>query len=108
MFIDTILYMDLPLSEIAKKFSTTVEKGHREWYENMDKDKWYLNKKWNYKNKDDIEYCMNDCNILLEFILKYNKFILDVYNDIYEEGDWALVKSSISAIFIIFFFIEYF
>lgn len=116
-FYDTVQLLPMALSDMAVNFNTTVEKGHKEWddeektlrvwkddkwvYE-FDKDEWYRNKKWDYRNKDDIEYCMNDCDITMQAMLLYNKELSNQINCIAYEapnGDkWVLGNSSSSSI----------
>ena len=104
-FIDTVLFAPMSLEEIACSFKTSVVKGHKEWetIPNIKKDKkikdsWYLNKNWSVSNPDDVAYCMNDVHILMEFIVKFNEFVINIYDDIYHSGDWALSKFSMSSI----------
>lgn len=81
-YFDTVNYVAGTLEEISKSFNLNTCKGHASWLENFteeDKNSWYLNKKWDYKNKDDIEYTTNDVNIVFEFLLEFNKNLLKTH-----------------------------
>lgn len=116
-FYDTVLLLPMSLSEMAKNFNTVNEKGHKEWdnlvktkrvWKNnqweleFDKDEWYKNKKWDYKNQDDIEYCMNDCDITMDALMTYNRNLRSKVNCISYEAPngelWVLGNTSISSI----------
>lgn len=116
-FYDTVLLLPMSLSEMATNFNTTTEKGHKEWgslpktlkvwkedqwvYE-FDKDEWYRTKKWDYKNKDDIDYCVNDCDITMDAMMAYNNNLkdkVDCISYLAPNGDtWVLGNTSISSI----------
>lgn len=81
-YFDTVNFVSGTLEEVAKSFNLKTCKGHVSWPENFskkDKDAWYMNKKWDYKNKDDIEYTSNDVNIVFEFVLEFNKILLKTH-----------------------------
>lgn len=96
LFFDTTLYMKMPLDSIAKNFDTITTKGHADLIEGMDKDLFYIEKKWDWKNAKDVEYCMNDALILFEFVDKFNIMINNIFK--FDENTWTLSKSSVSAI----------
>lgn len=116
-FYDTVLLLPMSVSDIAKNFQTTKEKGHADWVNHkptlkvwkddkwtleFDKDQWYMNKKWDWKNQDDIDYCMNDCSIVLDGLLKYNQSLLGkvkcTTKKLSDGTLWVLANSSISSI----------
>lgn len=101
-FLDTSLYMNMTLDSIAKSFKTSNTKGHKDLKEGMDKQLFYETKKWDWKNKYDVEYCMNDALILFEFIISFNEMIIDIYE--FEKQYWVLSKASVSAIDKMFIF----
>lgn len=116
-FFDGYLLLPMGVKDMSKVFNTVCEKGHADWanhpktikvwkneqweYE-FDHGEWYKKHKWDCKNKDDIEYCTNDCEIPYEAMLKYNKIIeplVDCIKYKLPNGDtWCLSNTSISSI----------
>jgi len=119
-YFDSLLYLKASLETLAKQFETTTSKGHTEWPDlktvgNVEefKDNWYLNKKWDWQNQDDVDYCMNDVTILLEVLLKFNETIKELLFEDYIKDkipgreiktledikdDFFLIRPSISSI----------
>lgn len=101
-FIDTTMYMNVSLEKLSTEYNLTTTKGHAEWFVNAVerpaawKEMWYLNKKWDINNKDDVEYCMNDCIILIEFVKKYNEQLITIHS--LEESGWYITRASGSAV----------
>lgn len=74
-FIDTLCYVKNTLEECVKMFDLTTTKGHVDMPKNLtkeEKNNWFFNKKWSYKNSRDIQYCLNDAIIVLELVEKFN------------------------------------
>lgn len=95
-FYDTLLYMKMSLKNIAESYQTIAVKGHEAQGEQSDEE-FFRNKKWDWKDPKDVEYCMNDSKILLEFIEKFNEQTKSLFS-IFNEDIWILNKSSISSI----------
>lgn len=102
MFFDSVLLCPMSIKDMSKSFGTIAEKGHSEWVNGVPPPLWYENKKWDWKNEDDIEYCMNDVRIPFEALLKYNESIRDLVSCrkmILPNGEeWVLGNCSVSSI----------
>lgn len=117
-FLDSYLLITASVENIAKTFNTTAEKGHTEWKygpykkewsdsENdwidvLDKNTFYREKEWSVNNPDDVEYCMNDCRVVLQALMKMNEILLplvDCKTYLFEDDSpWILGNDSISSI----------
>lgn len=117
-FIDLTLIIPKSVEEMSKIFKTSTPKGHQEWEtlektkkvwnENLntwelvfDKDKWYKNKIWNYKNKLDVEYTANDNRIPRETSYKFNSILctyIEPQKYYFRGTPWLLAATSISSI----------
>lgn len=107
-FIDTTLYMKMTLEDLAICFKTQESKGHAHLSKDAtaeEKNAFYEKKKWNINDPNDVEYCMNDCKVLLEVVTKLEKMIAKVFG--FPQDSWCLSKPSISAIDKAYIFSQY-
>lgn len=118
-FYDLYLLLPMSVKDMTNNFNTSVVKSHKDWankkymvkvwdntnntwIEKFDSGEWYKNHKWDHKNDDDIEYCLNDCEIPYQAALEYNRILRNLVKCkrfLLPNGEeWVLSNSSISSI----------
>lgn len=105
-FIDSMLYMTMSLKNISRSYNLPCTKGHEDFLAlNIPEDdpdykekqnQFYLNKKWDHRNPKDAAYVLEDTDICLQFCLKFNQQIQEIFK--LGPDTWALCKPSVSAI----------
>ncbi|ORX42405.1 hypothetical protein BCR36DRAFT_416149 [Piromyces finnis] len=102
IFYDSLLLLSLPVEKLPEVYGLKVNKGHKDWINGKSPKKWYENKIWDYKNKDDIAYCMNDVRIIKQAMEITNKSLEPLVKcqyAIHPDGyKWVLSNTSISSI----------
>ncbi|ORX57921.1 hypothetical protein BCR36DRAFT_580478, partial [Piromyces finnis] len=102
IFYDSLLLLSLPVEKLPEVYGLKINKGHKDWINGKCPKNWYRNKIWDYKNKDDIEYCMNDVRIVKQAMEITNKSLeplVKCQSVIHPDGyKWVLSNTSISSI----------